>query len=97
MDEIILSLSLKETIILTPCPHCFEEILVYPNEVNCGIFRHAVFISEGGAPGEPIPPHSSKEVCERLVEEGKVYGCGKPFRLLHQEDGKMIAEICDWI
>ena len=66
--------------IITPCPHCFEEVLVYPNEVNCSIFRHAVFISEGGA----IPPHSSKEVCERLVEEGKVYGCGKPFRLFKQ-------------
>ena len=80
-----------DEIIITPCPHCFEEVLVYLNNVNCGMFRHAVFISSG----ELIPSNFTKEVCERLIEEEKVYGCGKLFQIIFQEDGKLRAEICD--
>jgi hypothetical protein len=41
---------------------------------------------------EQIPPHSSKEECDRLKKEDLIYGCGEPFMV---KDG--IAEDCDYI
>ena len=58
------------------CPHCGFPVVVAEEDVRCTIFRHAVF----KATMEPIPPHSSKQECDALVEEGKVHGCGKPFK-----------------
>jgi hypothetical protein len=69
------------------CPHCACEIWI--EELNCRIFRHAVYISNM----EPIPPHSSQLECERLVAESLVYGCAKPFRITEQNQ----VEICDYI
>lgn len=57
------------------CPHCQGGIFI--EEINCRIFRHAVYKETN----EPICPHAPQEECVRLVESGKVYGCGKPFRL----------------
>ena len=68
------------------CPHCHDSIIIYKNEINCRIFRHAVFKN-----GEQINPHASKEECERLV--GSIYGCGKPFQLNEKDE----PEICDYI
>ena len=71
------------------CPHCHDSIIIYKNEINCRIFRHAVFKSNG----EPINPHTSKEECEKLVETGSVHGCGKPFQLNEKDE----PEICEYI
>ena len=60
---------------LVVCPHCLH--FVWIEEINCGIFRHAIY----KASGEPINPHASEEECITLVQEGLVYGCGKPFKL----------------
>jgi len=73
------------------CPHC--QCLVYIENINCAIFRHAVYKSTQ----EPIPPHSTKEVCDRLVQEGLVYGCAAPFKLVPNADGGYDAVICDYI
>uniref|UniRef100_A0A6C0K3D0 Uncharacterized protein n=1 Tax=viral metagenome TaxID=1070528 RepID=A0A6C0K3D0_9ZZZZ len=79
------------------CPHCQEWMYIEKKDVNCAIFRHAVF----RATMEPIPPHSSREECERLVSQNAVYGCAKPFRVVlsktpvHNDD--FVAEICDYI
>ena len=68
------------------CPHCGEYAIIA--EINCAIFRHGVYKTNM----QPINPHASKEECERLLANGEIYGCGKPFKY----DGKTI-EICDYI
>lgn len=81
---------------LFECPHCDLQIQVGENETNCCIFRHGV-IKESG---DLIGPHQSQEVCESLFNQKKIYGCGKPFRLVLNTDNekyKNYAEVCDWI
>lgn len=83
-------------IIITPCPHCFDEVLIHKHEIACAIFRHGVYKHNG----EGINPHTPKVECDRLIQEDSIYGCGKPFRLVQKiEDGieRYIAEICDYI
>ena len=78
--------------IIIKCPHCQEYIFVYLKEFNCKIFRHGVFKDTY----TQIDPHLSKLQCDKLVSENKIYGCGKPFRLII--DGKNYkTEICDYI
>jgi len=79
----------KEEPILT-CPHCKEFIIV--EQINCGIFRHATLKSNN----TQINPHASKEECDNFINNHLIYGCGKPFRIL-QENDKFIIEICDYI
>ena len=69
------------------CPHC--DLFVWIEEINCRIFRHAVYKHNG----EPIHPHSPQIECEALVREDKVFGCAKPFRLNSLNE----PEICDYI
>ena len=69
------------------CPWC--ERLTIILSVNCGIFRHGVFKKNM----VQIPPHSPKNVCDKLVSESKIYGCGKPFQI--GKDG--IASKCGYI
>jgi DNA-directed RNA polymerase subunit RPC12/RpoP len=73
---------------LYECPHCALLILVAPNEINCGIFRHGV----AKGTNEQIPPHLPKEQCEALVARDAIYGCGKPFRI---HDSKAVA--CEYV
>lgn len=73
------------------CPNCYELIMIY--ELNCHIFRHGIFIETG----EQIDPHSSKETCEELVNSSKIYGCGKPFKIVVLEDGTWEIQKCDYI
>lgn len=76
------------------CPHCELPIQVEKNQVNCSIFRHAI-MKEGGT---QVNPHAPKNICDKLFEEKKVYGCCKPFRLLKNEKGEVNkVEICDYI
>jgi hypothetical protein len=70
------------------CPHCVTLALIHEQNVNCGIFRHGVFKRTG----QPIPPHSPKELCDRLLARDLIDGCGKPFRF----DGRTITA-CDYI
>ena len=67
------------------CPHCGGEIQIL--QVNCGIFRHAVFKN-----GRQLDPHAPKEECEQVVKDNLVYGCAKPFQIV---DGKAIK--CEYI
>ena len=76
--------------ILITCPHC--DTLVYIEELNCCIFRHAVFKTTG----EPIPPHTPRQVCDALLESGEIYGCAKPFQIV-LEDGVHVPKVCDYI
>jgi len=78
---------------LLACPHCQGTVIVQQNELNCRIFRHGVYLSTS----EPIPPHTHKAECDRLVEQNLIAGCGKPFQVVHQEDGSELAVLCDYI
>ncbi len=68
------------------CPHCDGTVII--EQRNCCIFRHGIFKNTG----RQIPPHASKENCEAWIREGKLWGCGKPFRL---EGDK--AVVCEYI
>lgn len=70
------------------CPHCDLICQVPENEIRCKIFRHAVFKENM----KFADPHASKEVCDSWVKEGKIYGCGKPFKF----DGNKV-EKCGYI
>jgi len=80
---------MEEDYIIINCPHCQESIIIYKNEINCRIFRHAVFKHND----EPVNPHLSESDCENLVATGQVFGCCKPFQLNDQN----IPEICGYI
>jgi hypothetical protein len=79
----------NENFIVT-CPNCSFSIII--EKINCSIFRHAVFISNG----EQVPPHLNKEECEILIKKKLIYGCCKPFRLI-KNNNKYQAVICDYI
>lgn len=70
------------------CPHCQIEIVVNKKQLNCKIFRCGVYKKTG----KQIPPHSKKEVCDKLAEDNLIYGCGKPF--IYKET---YVEPCDYI
>ena len=73
---------------LFSCPNCDGTVLVAHKEVNCKIFRHAIYKKDG----KFIGPHTPKEQCDNLVKQGKVRGCAKPFWF----DGKLL-KVCGYI
>ena len=75
------------------CPTCQGVILVAPHELHCRIFRHGIYRMTG----EPIPPHATKEECDSLFFQNMIYGCGKPFQVVRQEDGTELAVLCDYL
>jgi len=72
------------------CPHCEEYIEI--ESINCGIFRHGQYRTNG----QQLPPHSSKELCDKVYQENLIYGCGKPFRV-HITDNTPDVTICEYI
>jgi hypothetical protein len=68
------------------CPHC--GISIWIESINCGIFRCGVYKHAY----IQIDPHLSQSECERVKEQGLIYGCGKPFRWV---DGNLVP--CDYI
>ena len=77
------------------CTHCNEDFIIYDTDFNCRILRHGVLKTTM----QPMNPHASKEECERLVREGRIYGCGKPMlivRKLHPPNDYGVEE-CDYI
>jgi len=82
------------------CPHCELFIEVKENEVNCCIFRHAYLFQKTDDGNiiltSQLNPHASKEMCDSLKAEGKIYGCGGPFRIIRDDNGYRV-EKCDHI
>ena len=76
--------------IIVNCPHCLMCIII--EELNCCIFRHGTLIESG----KQIDPHSSMELCNYYVEQKKIYGCGKPFRIVIQNN-EYVPVPCDYI
>lgn len=78
--------------ILVICPHCELLIQILYKEINCKIFRHAIYKSTF----KQIDPHLSKEDCDALIRENKIIGCGKPFEI-KQIENDWNAYKCDYI
>lgn len=81
---------MKESNFIVSCPHCQFFIII--EQINCAIFRHGVLKDTG----EQINSHLDRESCENLVEQNKIFGCGKPFKIIYTEN-QYEAEICDYI
>jgi len=79
------------------CLHCGENFVINENDFNCRILRHAVYKNTL----REINPHTSKDECERLLNEGLVYGCAKPLRIKEKINNNgsysYELEICDYI
>ena len=77
------------------CPHCQDIILI--EKLNCGIFRHGVFKNNH----QQIPPHESQIICENLIKNDLIYGCGKPFKIYKNDNNnnndELKIEICEYI
>jgi hypothetical protein len=81
------------------CPHCELLIEVEKNAVNCSIFRHGFYFNRIGNSihlTSQINPHASKEECDMLFNSGKIYGCGKPFRMISSNNTYKV-EKCHYI
>ena len=78
--------------IVVECPQCQNQIQIFRNEINCAIFRHGILKSNG----QQMPPHMPKAQCDELASKELIYGCGKPFRLVCNNN-TYAAEICDYI
>jgi hypothetical protein len=79
--------------IIFNCPHCDDMIIVNTNDLNCKIFRHAYYKKSF----KQIDPHSPKTVCEKLKNDGFVYGCAGPFRIDGPINEQYLVSICDYI
>lgn len=72
------------------CPHCAHKFVMLESEIACGIVRH------GAINDTPIPPHASKEECEKYLRMPNVRGCCRPVKIV-KKDNDYVAEICDYI
>jgi len=77
--------------LIVVCPHCNIPVLI--EQLNCFIFRHGILIESG----EQIDPHAPKTLCDFYSLRNKIYGCGKPFKIIRDEKDKMIAVVCEYI
>jgi DNA-directed RNA polymerase subunit RPC12/RpoP len=81
-------IEIEKDIVVT-CPHCKDLVLI--EKLNCRIFRHGYFTETK----QQMHAHTPKEVCDYLFENKKIYGCGKPFEIIQNNEG-YLAIICDY-
>ena len=66
------------------CPYPDCNISIEISEINCAIFRCGICKDKNDVYyGKQIEPHLSKEECDRLKKEDKIWGCGRPFQLVN--------------
>lgn len=82
---------MEESIIVN-CSHCSNLIIIFIEEINCSIFRHGIYKDTN----IQIDPHLNKENCDILFAEKLIYGCGKPFKIIKNNDIYSI-EVCKYI
>ena len=73
------------------CPNCNDILII--SELNCSSFRHGIYKKSK----EQIDPHLSEEKCNILIKKDLIYGCGRPFQIIIQDDGTWIVQKCDYI
>jgi hypothetical protein len=86
-----MDIKLVEDFYFFNCPNCQDEIIVQKNELNCKIFRHAIYKHNF----EQVDPHLNFESCEQLKKSNLVYGCCKPFEIIYK-DNKLMAVTCEY-
>lgn len=83
----------SKTVLSFPCPHCGLLFEVLESELRCRIFRHAVMRADM----KQLNPHAPKVECDRVVREGLVFGCAKPFRIDGDPKSGYRVSICGYI
>ncbi len=83
---------MSQNIFFVVCPHCNSFVEINVNEINCAIFRHGIFKDTL----LQMDPHTPKHMCDKFREYNLIYGCGKPFRLI-VENNIYTAIKCDYI
>jgi hypothetical protein len=78
--------------ILFTCCHCNNIFIVNTQEFNCKIIRHAIYKKTL----TQIDPHLSKPICDKLIKNNEIYGCGKPLKIVKTKN-KWTVEICEYI
>ncbi len=73
------------------CPNCDSYLCI--TELNCCIFRCGIYKKTN----EQIDPNLSEEKCNILIKNDLIYGCGKPFQIIVQDDENWIVQKCDYI
>jgi hypothetical protein len=68
------------------CPNCNDILII--SELNCSIFRHGIYKKTN----TQMDQHLSEEMCHKLIETNQIYGCGKPFQIIIQDDGTWIVQ-----
>lgn len=82
--------NIKSTNFEIKCPHCNEYVII--EQINCSIFRHGVIKTNL----QQINPHLPKIECDKLKELDLIYGCGKPFKVVIENNEWKGIE-CDYI
>lgn len=72
------------------CPHCRLWTEVFQKDLNCKIFRHAVYKKDF----KPINPHASEAEVSTIKD--KIIGCGGPHQLFQSQDGEWKVKISSW-
>jgi hypothetical protein len=100
MTDIQVDFDEKSGIYSFPCPHCGFYTSVGVNEVACSIFRHGsyyILTPQGNViQTEQINPHTPENICNQLVAEKKIIGCGKPFKM-DRIGNSYVVRICGYI
>lgn len=73
------------------CPWCAGQVEVQREDVQCGVFRHAQYVTGG-----LVDPHCNESTMKQLIQNKLVIGCGQPFKLLNSQDGLKRAVRCSW-
>jgi len=76
---------------IVKCPHCNEYIII--EQLNCRIFRHGIYKTDN----KQIDPHATKDVCDELIRQNMIYGCGKPFQIILTDNNQFIIVKCEYI
>jgi len=79
-------------IILT-CGHCNNNFIINTKEFNCKILRHGIYKSNY----QQINPHLPKNECDQLFNNNLIYGCGKPLKIIVNDNNDHETIICDYI
>jgi hypothetical protein len=80
---------------LLSCPYC--NITIEVAEINCAIFRCGIYKNIIDANyGKQIDPHLSKNDCDALKKEDKIWGCGRPFKFINVNGLSQLIQ-CDYI
>jgi len=76
------------------CPYndCKMKFIIDKKDINCGIFRCGYFRNNH----KQLPPHTKKEVIDKLRNNNLIYGCGCPFMIKKENNIYKLIQ-CEYI